>query len=144
MRSVQCLWETDSYKSLTFSESQLKYIHVDMHCICIYTYKICLNKKDWLGKLAALDMTLMGWLGRVSYYDTRNAICWSRISIFGNRNPILTFKLRPNILIWHSKSYFDIQTEAEYRILTFKILFGHSHWSRISYFDIRNAILTSN
>ena len=29
---------------------------------------------------------------------------------------ILTFKLRPNILFLHSKSYFDVQTGAEYRI----------------------------
>ena len=36
MYFIQYLWETDSYKSLTFSESQLKYVHVDMYCICIY------------------------------------------------------------------------------------------------------------
>ena len=36
---------------------------------------------------------------------------------------ILTFELRPNIVFLHSKSYFDIKTGAEYRILTFKILF---------------------
>ena len=35
------LWETDSYKSSTFfSESQLKYVRVDMYCIFIYTNKI--------------------------------------------------------------------------------------------------------
>ena len=65
-----------------------------------------------------------------------------RISYFDIQNPILTFKLRPNIVFWHSKSYFDIRTEAEYLILTFKILFWHSNWDRISYFDIQNPILT--
>ena len=65
-----------------------------------------------------------------------------RISYFDIQNPILTFKLRPNIVFWHSKSYFGIRTGTEYRILTFKILFWHSNWDRISYFDIQNPILT--
>ena len=75
---------------------------------------------------------------------------------------ILTFK----ILYWHSnwcrtfEIYFDIQAEAEYRILTFEILFfelrtetdyriltfeilsWHSNWGRIPNFDIQNLILT--
>ena len=42
-----------------------------------------------------------------------------------------------NIIFWHSKSYFDIRTWAEYRILTFKlrpnIVFSHAK----SYFDIQ-------
>ena len=62
--------------------------------------------------------------------------------IFWHSNPILTFKLRQNIIFWILKYYFDIQTEAEYRILTFLILFWHSNWGRISNFDIRNPILT--
>ena len=57
------------------------------------------------------------------------------ISYFDIQNPILTFKLRPNIVFWHTKSYFDIRTGAEYRILTFKILFWHSKSGRISYFN---------
>ena len=32
---------------------------------------------------------------------------------------------------WHSKSYFDILIEGEYRILTFKILFWNSNWALI-------------
>ena len=44
-----------------------------------------------------------------------------------------TFARRPNILLWHSKSYFDIRTEADYCILTIEILFCYSHWGRISY-----------
>ena len=35
---------------------------------------------------------------------------------------------QPTKLFWHSKSYFDIQTESGNRILTFKILFWHSNW----------------
>ena len=48
----------------------------------------------------------------------------------------------PNIVFWHSKSNFDIQIWAEYRILTFKILFWHSNWGHISYFDIENPTFT--
>ena len=58
------------------------------------------------------------------------------------QNPIFTFKLRLNIVFKHSKSFFDIQTWAEYRNLTFKILFPHSKSGGISYFDILNPILT--
>ena len=65
-----------------------------------------------------------------------------RISNFDIQNPILTFEFGPNIEFWHSKSYFDFRTWAEYRILTFKILFWHSNWDRISNFDIQNPILT--
>ena len=36
------------------------------------------------------------------------------------QNPILTLEMRPNILFGHSKSYFDILTEAEYRIYDLK------------------------
>ena len=67
---------------------------------------------------------------------------WGRISLFGNRNPILTLKLRPNIILWHSTSYFDIRIEDVYRILTFKMLFWHSNWGGISYFNLQNSILT--
>ena len=61
----------------------------------------------------------------------------------------MTFELGPNISFWHSKSYFKIQIQAEYRILTFKILFLlleilflNSNFGQISDFDIRNPILT--
>ena len=67
---------------------------------------------------------------------------WGRISHFYIQNCILTFKQGPNIAFWHSKSYFDIRTGAEYRILTFKILFWHSYWGGLLYFDIQNPILT--
>ena len=60
-----------------------------------------------------------------------------QISYFAIRNLILTFELSSNIEFYHSKSYFDIRIEAEYRILTFEILLLHSNWSRISHFDIR-------
>ena len=36
----------------------------------------------------------------------------------------------------YSKSYFDIRTESENRILTLKILFWHSNWVGKWYFDI--------
>ena len=55
---------------------------------------------------------------------------------------ILTFIIGPNIVFWHSKSYFDIRNGAEYCILTFKILFWHSNCGQISCFDIQNPFLT--
>ena len=70
-------------------------------------------------------------LGRVSYFDLEI--------------PILTFKLTPNIVFWYSKSYFDIWTEAEYRILTFYsyFVFGTGAQYHIltfkSYFDIQTG-----
>ena len=67
---------------------------------------------------------------------------WGRISHFDILNHILTFKQQPNIAFWHSKSYFDIRTGAEYRILTFKILFWHSNRDQIAYFDIQNHIFS--
>ena len=52
---------------------------------------------------------------------------------FDVQNPILTsFTLSRKILFWHSKSYFDIHSESENRILTF------------TYFDIQCPILTFN
>ena len=63
------------------------------------------------------------------------------ISNFDIQNPILTFEFGPNIEFWHSKSYFDIRTWAEYRILAFKILLWHSNSGLISNFDIQNPIL---
>ena len=36
-----------------------------------------------------------------------------------------------------SKSYFDIQNRADYRILTFKILYRHLIWPQILCFDIQ-------
>ena len=57
---------------------------------------------------------------------------WIGKSYFDIQNPILTFKLSRKIVILHSISYFDIQTESENRIVTF----GKC------YFDIRNPILT--
>ena len=47
------------------------------------------------------------------------------ISYFDIQNPILTLEIGPNIVFWHSQSYSDIQTEAEFVILTLKILFWH-------------------
>ena len=41
---------------------------------------------------------------------------------------ILTFELGRNIEFWHFKSYLDIRTGTEYRILTFDILFWHANW----------------
>ena len=46
------------------------------------------------------------------------------------------------MLFWHSKSYFDIRTESENRILTFKIPFWHSNSVGKCYYDIQNPILT--
>ena len=66
-----------------------------------------------------------------------------QISCFDIQNPILTFKMGPNIVFWHPKSYFDIRTgRDEYRIVTIKILLWHLNWDWILYFDIQNPILT--
>ena len=70
---------------------------------------------------------------------------WGRISNFDIQNPILTFEMGPNIEFWHSKSYFDIRTGAEYRILTFKILSWHLKWSRnIAFLTFEILFLHSN
>ena len=66
---------------------------------------------------------------------------WGRIYYFYIQNPLLTFKLGPNIEFWYSKSYFEIQNQAENRILTFKILFWHSNRGWISYFDILKNVI---
>ena len=58
------------------------------------------------------------------------------------KNHILTIDLAPNIVYLQSRSFFNIQNEAKFRISTFKILFWHSNWARILYFDIHNPILT--
>ena len=115
-------------------------------------------------KYRTLTFEILFWhsnWGRLSHFDIRHLFWhskWGRMLYFAIQNPILTFELRPNIVFWHSKSYFDIwteteyriwhpktylniRTEAEYRILTFKILLWHSDLGRISYFDIRNHIL---
>ena len=81
--------------------------------------------------------------GRISYFDIRSPILtfeteaeyriltfailfwhsnWGRISNFDNRNPILRLELSPDFVLWYSKPYFDIWTEAEFHILTFEIL----------------------
>ena len=91
-----------------------------------------------------------------SYFDIQNCpgnlnlTLWNPILTFKvgpnfeiwHSNPILTFEMVPKIVFCHSKSYFDIQTGAEYRIFTFEILFWHSKWARKSYFDIQNPFLT--
>ena len=60
---------------------------------------------------------------RFSFFVIRFSIFVFGFSYFDIQNPILRFKLRPNIVFSHSKSYFDIRTGDEYRILTFKILY---------------------
>ena len=78
----------------------------------------------------------MNW-GQISHFDIRteaenriffiqNAILTfksGRISNFDIQNPISTCEIGRNIIFCHSKTYFDIRTGAEYRILTFKIIF---------------------
>ena len=96
----------------------------------ISTFKILFWHPDW---------------GRISHFDIQNPILTfqiGRISYFDIQNPILTFELRPNFVFWHSKSYFDILTWADYHILSFKNFFWHSKCGRIWYFDIQNPILT--
>ena len=65
-----------------------------------------------------------------------------QISYFDIQNPIFTLEIVTNIVLWHSKSYFDNRTWDEFHIVTFIILFWHSNWGQISYFDIQYPILT--
>ena len=53
---------------------------------------------------------------------------WVGKCYFNIQNPISTFELSRQIVIGHSKSYCDVRTKSENRILTFKILFWHSNW----------------
>ena len=78
----------------------------------------------------------------MSYFDIQYPILTFEIGPNDIQIPILTFEIGPNTVFWHSKPYFEIQTEAKYRILTFKILFWHSKSCQISYCDIQNNILT--
>ena len=48
---------------------------------------------------------------------------WGRISTFDIRNPYFDIQTEAEYRIWHSKSYFDIQTEALYQILNSKFNF---------------------
>ena len=60
-------------------------------------------------------------LGRMLYFDIQNPILTFEILFdisTGAEYRILTFKLGPNIVFSHAKSYFDIQNGAEYRIMT--------------------------
>ena len=75
----------------------------------------------------------------ILFFDIRNE---AELSNFNIQNPISTFALKPKIVFWHSKTYFDIRFEAEYRILTFEILSWYSNWCRISYFVIWSPIST--
>ena len=104
------------------------------------------SKQGWI---LHLDINFLFWLSN-----------WRRISHFDIQNPILTLEMRPIIVFWNSKSYFDIRTQDEDRILTFKILFWQSKWGWISFlrfkilfwhsiygqkshFDIKNPIMKS-
>ena len=72
---------------------------------------------------------------------------WGWISCFDIQNRILTFKQRPNIVFWHSKSYFDIRNEAEHIIWTFSIPFDIQTEAEYRifliqkyYFDIKTGV----
>ena len=138
-------WDGISYfdirnPNLTF---ELKSNTVFLHSKCYFDIR---TKAEY----RILTFEILFWYSnssRISYFDIRNPILTfklGRISNFDNRNPILTFELRPNNVFLHSKSYFNIQTEAKYRILAFEILFWHSNWGQISYFNIQNFILTTS
>ena len=66
---------------------------------------------------------------------------WVGISCFDIQNPILTIKLRLNIVFRHSKFYFDIRAETEYRNWHSKCYFGIQNLAN-TYFDIQNPIST--
>ena len=124
----------------------------------ILTFKILFwhSSWDWISRLTFEILFWHSKPGRIHILTFKIPFRhsnWGRISNFDIRNPILTFEIRLNIEFWHSKSYFDIWTgaeyrswhsksyfeiriEVEYRISTFKILFWHLKRGRISHFDI--------
>ena len=71
----------------------------------IATFKILFWHSNW-GPISYFDIHYPFW------HSKNRAEC----CILKLKNTILTFDIGPNIKFWHSKSYFDIQTEAEYRI----------------------------
>ena len=132
----------------------------------ILTFKILFwhSSWDWISRLTFEILFWHSKPGRIHILTFKIPFRhsnWGRISNFDIKNPILTFEIRLNIEFWHSKSYFDIWTAAEYRswhsksyfdiriqgeyrISTFKILFWHWKRGRISHFDIRFKILFSH
>ena len=89
-----------------------------------------------LSAILTFKILFLKWVGK-SYFDIQNSIFTLELS------PILTFELSRKIVFWRSKSYFDIRSESENRILTFKILLtwvGKLFWYTKSYFD--SPILT--
>ena len=68
-----------------------------------------------------IHFSLMAFHFSYSFFAFRFSFFAFRFSLFDIPNQaeyrILTFKLRPNIVFLHSKSYFDILIGAEYRIL---------------------------
>ena len=133
------------YRILTF---KILFWHLNLDRISYFDIQNPTLTFQLRPNIVFLSFKILFWhsnWGQISYFDIQNPI-WTfeigPISYFDILNPILTLELGPNIVFWHSKSYFDIRTEAEYRILTFKILFWDSNWGRISYFDIQNPILT--
>ena len=98
---------------------------------------------------------LMSKQGKPTQCECQNRIRhsnWVGISYFDIQNSILTFAISQKIVLWHSKSYFDIgpesgnpiltfksyfdiRYESENPILTFKIVFWHLSWVWKSYFD---------
>ena len=114
----------------------------------IWILKILFWHTNWVGKsyfdIQKILFWYSNWVGKCNF-DIQNPILTfepSRKIVFWPKNPILTFELSLKMLFWHSKSYFDIRTELESRILTVKILFWHSNWVGKFYFDIQNPILT--
>ena len=84
----------------------------------ILTFKILFWHSNW-GLISYFDVQYL-----ILSFDTKsNIVC-------RHSNDILTFELRPNMVFWHSQSYFDIRHEAEYRNIVF--------WHSKSHFDIRN------
>ena len=98
---------------------------------CTWTLRHPMEKQGEVGLIFVFRFSLFAF--RFSFFAFRFSFFAFRFSIF---------ELSRKIVFWHSKSYFDIRTEPENRILIFKILFWHSSWVGKCYFDIRNPILT--
>ena len=141
--------------------------HLPKSCAFIFSNKHTVRISRWADWIVP-SLSVRGVSFKLANFLISIFISWSLSILFrqGNRvklgvDNIDTMEMRPNIVFWHSKSYFDIRTEDEYRILTFEILFWHSKWYEywiltftfeipfwlsdwgwILYFDIRNFTLT--
>ena len=107
---------TESENAIRYSKSYFDSRPMSENAIFIF--EILFWHSNWVGK-CYFDIQNLFWhsncFGNRSL--TFEILFWqpNRVgkSYFDIQNPILTFELSRIIAFWHSKSYFDIQTESE-------------------------------